>query len=127
MPRRRFSHLSKVEIRNIVVSHFQYNETKQEIANRLSVDFSTVAYHIRQFETCQLESESDAYAQVKRDLHPHCDHPSFKCSLCGRHKDNLKEENRLVIQSLRKKIKQLEYNITRLKRRRNPNAFCREL
>ncbi len=46
---RRFTHLSEIEIRDIITSAAQ-GEQKSSIAARLSIDHSTVIYHIKKHE-----------------------------------------------------------------------------
>jgi len=53
-----------------------------------------------------------------REKQSNCIHPSWKCSLCGLYKDNIKDEQRLKIEYLEKKIAQYELLL------HNMGVFC---
>lgn len=105
MSRRPFSHLSKVEIRDIVASFYHGTETKLQLATRLGIDPTTVTYHIRKYEKSSLEEKTNSYSVVKREFHYVCAHPSLKCSLCGRHKDMIHAEGNTLIRQLQGRLK----------------------
>lgn len=44
-----------------------------------------------------------------REKQGNCIHPSWKCSLCGVYKDNIKDEQRLKIEYLEQQNAQYEY------------------
>lgn len=98
MTRRTFTHLSQVEIRDIV-SSFYGGEAKSAIATRLAIDKSTVDYHVRKYEKTYPE-QSSVYALVKVSVKKTCAHPSFKCSLCGTYKDAVHRDEKEVIREL---------------------------
>jgi len=99
MSSRHFSHLSQVEIREIIVAHGN-GEPKLQIAQRMGVDNSTVHYHIRKHDQAYPE-QPNIYALIKTELRSACAHPSLKCALCGVSKDHIKREERNIIAKLR--------------------------
>lgn len=102
MSRKPFSHLSQVEIRDIVTS-FYNGETKLAIAERLNIDHSTVHYHIRK-HTGSYPEQHNVYSVIKVNLRPVCSHPSLKCFLCGLAQDELRRRERQTIQELTEKL-----------------------
>lgn len=98
----RFSHLSQLQIREIVVASAE-GSTDADVAERFSVDRTTVAYHRKKFEQAYPEQPS-VYGRIKRDLRRCCEHPSLKCSLCGRHRDELRRDEKRIIRELREQL-----------------------
>lgn len=101
--RKRFTHLSQIEIRDIVSSFFNSGESKASIAQRLEIDHSTVHYHIKRYQKSYVE-QSSVYALVKSGFRKECTHPSVKCSLCGVFQDNIRTEDRETIRELTAKL-----------------------
>lgn len=112
MSRRPFTHLSQVEIRDIV-SSFYNGEAKHSIAQRLQIDNSTVHYHIRKYERSFVE-QSTVYAVVKSDFRKVCNHPSVKCSLCGKYHDTFRREEQQKICELETENERLRQQLERL-------------
>jgi IS30 family transposase len=110
---RQFKHLTQAQISEIIVS---YNggtgESKNAIARRLGVDHSTIHYHIEKYERSYPE-QSNVYALVRIQARKVCIHPSSKCSVCGKHNDEIRREERALIADLTVK---LEAAHTRLRR-----------
>src|SRR6185436_4164286 len=96
---RHFTHLSQVEIRDIVSSYYE-GETKYKIAQRLGIDKQAVTYQIRKYEKSSPEVSSNVYTVIKTGFRRTCGHPSLKCFLCGTHQDNLRNEDRATILDL---------------------------
>lgn len=96
--KRRFCHLSQTEIRDIITSH-QSGEPKLSIARRLAIDNSTVHYHIRKFEQSYPE-QGGVYALIRSNLRMECQHPSYKCLVCGKAQDAIQGEERRLIREL---------------------------
>jgi len=103
MPRRQFTHLSQVEIRDIVTSYYTNGEAQNVIASRLGIDHSTVHYHIRKYNNA-LPEESNVYSLVKISMKRTCTHPSLKCHLCGSLQDNLLTVEKRTIADLTAKL-----------------------
>ena len=57
--------------------------------------------------------EEKQFARL-REKQSDCIHPSFKCSLCGLYKDNIKDEQRLKIEYLEQQVAQYEFLIRNL-------------
>lgn len=94
---RHFSHLSQVQIRQII-SAFNEGEPKLHIARRFGIDHSTVHYHVSKFE--QAYPQTDIYPLVAFEPQKVCIHPSLKCAVCGQHKDAMHREERKHIRDL---------------------------
>ena len=79
---------------------------KLRIAERFGIDNSTVHYHINKYERTVGDLESaDFYSIVKVGIRAECNHPSLKCSCCGKYEDNLKSEQNQKIMKLEEQIK----------------------
>jgi hypothetical protein len=111
MAQRRNSHLSKVEIRDIV-SAYCNGEAKSAIATRLSIDHSTVIYHIRRYEKTYVE-EPTVYALIKAQMRKKCAHPSKKCMLCGMAEDRLRTHDAEEIRTLSARLKRANERLAR--------------
>ena len=103
--RRSFKHLNSDQIKGIIELHVQ-QVPKLKIAERYGIDNSTVHYHINKYERTIGDIESaDFYSIVKVGIRAECNHPSLKCSCCGKYEDNLKSEQSQKIIKLEEQIK----------------------
>lgn len=107
---RQFKHLTSAAIRSIYVGYLG-GEPKLTIANRLGIDNSTVHYHINKIKHLP-------EVQVVALIRPECGtcsegHTSFKCLVCGKGHDNIKNEEFQLIRSLRARVSLLERQLTR--------------
>lgn len=97
--RRQFTHLSKAEIREIARAYYADKEPKASIAKRLTIDVTTVGYHLRKYEKSYPENPS-IYSVVRIEHRKECTHPSVKCMLCGLAEDNIRTHEREQISTL---------------------------
>lgn len=96
---RRSPRLSEAEIRDIIMSNAK-GESKLSIANRLGVDRGAVIFHIRKHEHAY-DEDGTIYALFRAKMRETCNHPSLRCSVCGRMQDNVKREDMLEIARLK--------------------------
>ena len=99
---RHFKQLTNEKLREIYVG-FLSAEPKLRIAKRLQIDNSTVHYHINKVKDLP---RSNVIALIA----PQCasGHTSFKCLVCGKGHDNIKNDEFQEIIRLRKRVAQLE-------------------
>lgn len=81
--------------------------SKSELARKFHVDNATIFYHLRKHKFLIDRTDDDSELWAFREKQGVCNHPSFKCSVCGVFKDNITAEY-IVIQDLRKKVDYLE-------------------
>ena len=107
---RQFKHLSSEAKRSIYVGYVS-NEPKLAIARRLSIDNATVHYHINKIKHL---SEREIVQLITPPC-PHCDagHTSFKCLVCGRAHDNIKNEEFQTIKRLRMEVASLQARLSK--------------
>lgn len=107
---RQFKHLSSTTIRSIYVGYLG-GEPKLAIARRLEIDNSTVHYHINKIKHLPQQ-------QVVALIRPECGtcsqgHTSFKCLVCGKGHDNIKNEEFQLIRQQRAEIAELKKRLSR--------------
>lgn len=93
---RRFRHLKKAEIAQIIALHIQ-QVPNRDIAIQIACDISTVRYHITRHENGHRPLITTPSPNV-------CTHPSLKCLLCGRALDYLRRQEREQIRHLTEKL-----------------------
>lgn len=104
----KINRLSSEKISEIIQKHHM-GIAKLQIARDVGCDNSTVHYHINKYEESVGDSDSmDIYSIVKMGVREECRHPSFKCSLCGKYVDNIRDSQREEISTLKAKIVELE-------------------
>lgn len=96
---RQFRHLSRTEISEIIVSH-NAGETQASLAQRFGVDHSTIHYHLNKYQRAYPE-QGGIYSLIKINIRKTCVHPSSRCTLCGKMKDELSRTEREIIRKLR--------------------------
>lgn len=100
---RQFRHLSRAEISEIIVSH-NAGETQASLAQRFGVDHSTIHYHLNKYQKAYPE-QGGIYAVIKVNVRKTCVHPSSRCTLCGKMRDELSRVERETIRQLRANLK----------------------
>ena len=106
---RQFKHLSNTTIRSIYVGYLG-GEPKLAIARRLEIDNSTVHYHINKIKHLPPQ-------QVVALIKPECGtcgqgHTAFKCLVCGKAHDNIKNEEFQLVRRYRTEIAELRQRLS---------------
>lgn len=102
--------LSQEKIYEIVKARHE-GEKRSAIAERFSVDASTVSYHEERF------LETYGTTAVVYQLIPQqkvCECPSVKCMICGRHHDLLNTRDRQRVQQLTRALKRANERLAEL-------------
>lgn len=116
---RQFRHLSASTIKEIYVGYLT-EEPKLQIANRLQIDNATVHYHLRKIKHL---TRNDVIALVA----PKCGngHTAFKCLVCGKGHDNIMSEEYQSIARLRRRVRELETQLSRYEKNSNDSGLIR--
>lgn len=99
---RTFRHLTRDEIADIIACHTG-GETQASLALRFEVDHSTINYHVKRYRQAYPEG-GGIYAAIKTQARKICIHPSGRCTLCGEMWDELRRQERDIIERLTKAL-----------------------
>lgn len=92
-----------------IIQKYHAGVQKLQIAREIGCDNSTVHYHINKYEESVGDMDTlDIYSIVKMNVREECRHPSFKCSLCGKYADNIRDSQREEISTLKAEIAELK-------------------
>lgn len=98
---RNFNQLEPERIQEILVLFFKEKKNPSEISLLMNVDRSTVYYHVK-------KCNKYALIQNSKKTEHRCHHTALKCLLCGRAHDYIKREELEIIDTLKKRIAELE-------------------
>lgn len=99
-----------------IITLFIAGIKKYEIARRYGVDNATVHYQLNKNQILinrykhrpHILMDEDFDSWFKRQHQAFCDHPSFRCGVCGVNQDHARSTEYLTIKSLRERVGYLE-------------------